>query len=86
MIDLKLIMDGDGAWPDLNEETRTIHDVQRGEIAMLPKGMSSGNTSVCFRLDIGEDETVMFQTSLSLLEMAVQAFRGREQYLREGGL
>ena len=74
VINLKL--DGDGAWPDLKRE-----DVIEagGAIGMAPLagGMSSGKTSVTLRIDLPDGRTVLAQTSLAALSVAIKAIWAR---------
>jgi hypothetical protein len=74
-VDLRL--NGDGCWPELlaeGEAGRIIHirDPDLG-IALLKGGMRSGLPSVMFRVPLPDGRTVMFETSLALLENSVKA-------------
>ena len=81
MADLKIILDGDKCWPDLEDRLKTkdeklinaMGEQTRLAVAALPGGMSSGKTSVTFRVDTPDGRTVLFETSLALLKMAVDA-------------
>lgn len=73
MIHMKLIMDGDGVFPDAKDE-------DFGEIsalARLPNGMTSGKSSVCVEITVG-GKKYYGQTSMRLLEQAVGAFKARD--------
>lgn len=78
MESLRLILDGDGAFPDLPD--REVITTNRGTMARLKAGMTSGKSSVVIRIDIDDKQTVMFQTSLALLEAGVRAFKARDEY------
>lgn len=78
---LPLHIHGDQCWPDLAdmaarlEDGRVIHLRGEGlEMARLPGGMSSGNSSVTIRVNLPDGRVVLAETSLALLRMAVQAF------------
>jgi hypothetical protein len=81
---LRIILDGDGCWPDAS-------DAEHGEqlqhavpsVALLPGGMTSGRASVGIRIDLPDGRFVVAQTSLALFRAAVAAFNGREQYIAE---
>lgn len=68
MLELKILPNGDGQWPDLKqkEEEGKLIEVTNLEIAGLPVGMSSGMPSVAIRIDLEDGRTVFAQTSLRL--------------------
>jgi len=70
-IDLRL--DGDGAWPDL-EDRPIIHLTDIG-MSGLRDGMKGGGPSIVFRLDLPDGQTVIAETSLGLLESALNALK-----------
>jgi len=82
MPSLKLIMEGDGCWPDLS--LKVVREAKEIEVACLLCGMQSGKTSVTFRLDMPDGDVVLAQTSLELLEAAVRAFRANESIRKAG--
>jgi hypothetical protein len=85
MIGVKINLDGDNCWPDLQEkiEQGKLIEVKGLEVAMLLGGMSSGKPSVAFRFDLEDGRVVFTQTSLELLESAARSMRIRyEQSLR----
>ena len=47
-------------------------------VARLAKGMSSGKSSVTFRIDLPDGRTVLGETSLALFQAAARAFRAVE--------
>ena len=74
---LRIILDGDNAWPDLKDNKNVIAAMGEGaqiSITALAGGMASGNTSVTFRVDCPDGQIVLFETSLALLKAAVGAF------------
>ncbi len=80
MPEIKIILDGDGAWPDLKTPDDFINAMgqkSRVAIAGLKGGMQSGNTSLTFRIDIPDSKPILFETSLALMQGAVRAFVGR---------
>lgn len=74
---MRIVLDGDTAWPDLKDNAKVIDAMGEGtvvSVAALAHGMKSGNTSVAFRVDAPTGEIVLFETSLALLKAAVGAF------------
>lgn len=80
MPDLKIHLDGDGCWPDLNENRDRVIEGRKIEIAYLSHGMASGKPSVTIRVDLPDGRVVLAQTSLALFEAATRAFQGRREY------
>ncbi len=77
-------LDGDACWPDLDSASVFVADTF--ELALLPGGMTSGQSSVTLRMNTVDGEgtvVVLYQVSLGNLETAVRACRAREEYLRE---
>ena len=73
---LKLILDGDAAWPDL--QNKTIHHVKTGiQIAGLEHGTVRGQPSVAIRLDLPDGSTVIAETSLRLFSQAARVLSTR---------
>jgi hypothetical protein len=83
MPQMELILEGDGAWPDLAERMRrgrVIHlgnDAPPIQIAALAGGMASGQPSVMLRLELPDGRTVLAETSLRLFLLAAHALAGR---------
>lgn len=78
MPNLKIILDGTGAWPDLRPGGGgrfVMADNDGQQVALLKGGMESGKCSVMFRLELPGGPTVLAETSLGLLENAVRAMR-----------
>lgn len=72
---LNVIVDGDGAWPDLARKPRKVLHLSDTtlSIAALAGGMVSGRASVMFRIDLPDGRTVLIETSLRTLHAAVTA-------------
>jgi len=78
---LQTIMNGDNCWPDL--KTKGFVEGNWIGIARLPKGTTSGNSTVTIRVELPDGQTILAQTTLRLLSNAVRAFEIREEM--EGG-
>lgn len=77
---ITVIVEGDGAWTDLNEKeviNMMGNNVPPIQIAALPGGMASGKTSVTLRLDLPDGKVLMTETSFALLKAAVRAIEAR---------
>lgn len=75
MTALHIILDGDGAWPDLKDKRcKQARDIS---ISGLPAGMSSGRPSVTIRMDMPDGQTVLGETSLRLLLTAADALKAK---------
>lgn len=74
---LRIILDGDGCWPDADPAQPHVHFDQQTALAVarLPGGMSSGNGSVSIRLDMPDGSIIIAQTSERLFLAAADAFR-----------
>lgn len=72
---LHVIVNGDGAFPDL--ANKDVTEVQEATITGLSEGMQSGRPSVMFRLDLPDGRVVLYQTSLRLLLTAADALKAR---------
>jgi len=81
---MKMHLDGDGCWPDLQGKMGTEQVIETAvcEVALLVGGMISGKSSVSFRYDLPDGRVLWAQTSLDLLENAVKAFRVREAMIQ----
>lgn len=76
MIGLSIILDGDNCWPELKNEDGSPAFLE-GElvgVARLPNGTVQGDSTVAFRVELPNGETVLAETTLTLLENAVKAF------------
>lgn len=82
MSELRILLDGDGCWPDLADKVGTpavCHVTEGVEVALLRGGMMSGSSSVTVRAPLADGRVVLMEVSLRQLEMAVQAFRVAER-------
>lgn len=85
MNSVKVILEGDKCWPDLEEKIESgnlIHlpDPQM-QIAALSKGMTSGNPSVSIRIELPDGKTVLAETSMKLFLGIADIFR--QKYAQE---
>lgn len=74
MLDLKIHLDGNGCWPDLQGKPY-IHHTGTMEVALLEGGMKSGARSVAIRIDLPDGQTIVAETSLNLFGIAADAMR-----------
>lgn len=74
MTHMRIHIDGDGCWPDLDLGGKDIDAGEVTSIACLPNGMSSGKPSVSVLLTLPDGRRVLAQTSLALLLTACGAF------------
>lgn len=82
MTSIKIIMDGDGCWPDLDGKVGTpevLHVTQGLEFARLRKGTAAGKTSVTIRLPLPDSRVLLAEVTLEMLTAAVKAFRAAEE-------
>ena len=80
MIPLSIHLDGDKCWPELTDWTEA-EDLQ---IAVLPRGTSSGKPSVTIRVELPTGEIVLAQTTARLFCMAGRMITARYPDLFEG--
>jgi hypothetical protein len=79
MTQLNIILNGDGAFTDLDRE-KVIHvanDAPPIQVAALPGGMASGRPSIMIRIDLPDGKIVMAETSARLFCSAARAIMGR---------
>lgn len=76
MIGMSVILNGDGAWPDLPTGDKLI-SMELGDLAVLNKGTTSGKPSVAFRLDLPDGRTVVAQTTARLLVSAARMIEAK---------
>lgn len=77
MPSIRVILDGDNAWPDINDRG-VIHVTEAPiQLAALAGGMTSGRTSLAFRIDLPDGNVVVAETSLALFNAAWHALHGR---------
>lgn len=80
MVELEIIVGGDGCWPDLIEKLergQLIHVTTGMQVASLEKGMTSGKPSVSIRIDLPDGRTIVSETSLNLFLKAAEIFKAR---------
>jgi hypothetical protein len=76
MLSLTILPNGDGAWPDLQDQVdkgTLLEPVGNIEIAFLDFGMASGRPSVAIRFNLPDGRTVLAQTSARLFASAGRA-------------
>lgn len=76
---LKLNMEGDGCWQDLQTlfASRHLRHSENIEMAVLALGMTSGKPSVAIRINLDEGDVVIAETSLALFLSAADAFKAK---------
>jgi hypothetical protein len=80
MVTMKVLVDGDGCWPDLIEKRKAGNLVETREVlqvAGLSRGMASGKPSVSIRIDLPDGKTVFAETSLALFLSAADILKAR---------
>lgn len=76
---IHLILEGDGAWPEL-DDGRVVQHLGTGTtiaIAALQRGTRSGQPSVAFRFDLPDGSVVLAETTLRLFLATGDALRVR---------
>ena len=79
MAELRIILEGDGAFPELGKtikEDKLIEGVLDA-ITALPGGMASGLPSVAFVINLPDGRVMFAETSMRMFQMAAAAFKGR---------
>ena len=86
MIELIVILEGDGAWPDLKgkEFIHLGNDAPPIQVAILDTGMSSGRPSIGIRIDLPDGQVVLAETSARLFVTAGRAISAKFPDLFEG--
>ena len=77
MPDMRVILEGDGCWPDLVGKEAHTHRVHGFDVAALKGGMKSGKPSVAIRIDTPQGDTIIAETSMQLFISAARAFEAR---------
>lgn len=72
---LSISLDGDGAWPDLQE--KPFGSGMATHVAVLPNGTSSGKPSISIRGKLDDGTEVVLQTTWNLLYTAARAIEAR---------
>lgn len=76
MIHLSVHTDGDNCWPDLVKGEALFGRIV--SIARLPHGTEGDKSTVTVRVELPNGTTILAETTLALLEMAMAAFKGAE--------
>lgn len=88
MINMTLIMDSEGAWPELQGKAKLVtlmgDAAPAMQVGVLPHGMTSGRPSVTFRLDLPDGTTVLAETSARLFCGAARAIMAKYPDLFDG--
>ena len=82
MIPLSIHLDGDNCWPELTEKGWT--EAEDLQIAVLPRGTTSGRPSVTIRVELPSGEIVLAQTTARLFCSAGRMITARYPDLFEG--
>src|SRR2546430_4242583 len=82
---ISIILDGDGAFPDLrNAGERIVHVTTPFSVSRLRHGMASGLSSVMIRIDLPDGHIVLAETSMALFQQAASAFKIRDEMEAQG--
>jgi len=86
---IKVNLEGDGCWKDLESKIKTKDVVWMKDgiiqIAALSKGMRSGKPSLSIRFDLPGGKIVVAETSMQLFLSAAELLRQRYQKELIGG-
>ena len=76
---IHLLLDGDGAFRDLQGKEDQVIDLadKPFTVAALDQGTAGGNPSVMIRLDLPDGRVVLQQTTAKLWITVARALRGR---------
>src|SRR5262245_29180425 len=74
MPELRIVLDGEGAFPELADASKVIH-IQDFAVTALEAGMESGRPSVAFIFELPDGKVVFAETSMRLFQLAAQAFK-----------
>lgn len=83
VIALRIMLDGDGAFPDLAGKIGTDDVIHLGNdappigVAVLEHGTASGRPSIMLRVDLPDGRTVLAETTWALFAGAAQAVAAR---------
>lgn len=85
---IRLILDGDNAFPDLKDKIGTdavVHlaDETKWTIVRLQSGMTSGKNSLTLRIDLPDGRTLLAETSVAAF-MATAAALGAAEAREDG--
>lgn len=82
MIETKIVLDGDGRFPEL--QGRKVHTCRIHSITGLPGGLKSGRASAAVIIDLPDGSVVFAETSMRILLCALRAFQARYGHELEG--
>lgn len=80
--EVDVVLDGEGAWPDLAGCGKFHHEQRpkRLSFARLPRGMTSGRSSVAIRIDREDGTVLVVETTMRLFLSVADAFRAVEAH------
>jgi hypothetical protein len=74
----RIILDGDGAWPDLKDcSPERLFTTDQAEVACLDGGMESGRPSIAMRFNLPDGKVLIYQTSVGQFQQVAAALRGK---------
>ena len=78
MIPLRIVLDADGAFPELEgSQVRKAHAARSIAVAALQGGLKSGGTSIAFVIPLEDGSHVFAETTLKLFLTAADAMKAR---------
>ena len=79
MLQIKLILDDDEAWPDLKikEFHHLGNDAKPIQVATLEDGLQSGRPSVAIRIDLNDGQIIVAETTARLFCLASKAIMAK---------
>lgn len=77
---VKLILNGDGCWPDLEDKVGKMNLGVLHEVAYLPNGMSGGNPSITMRCRMDDGTEVLIETSAKMFVTLAAGIKGKGQH------
>ena len=80
---MHIILDGDGAWPDLEDRKNVVNARNIAALAVLGGGMASGRPSIALRIELPDGTTVIVETSARLFCTAARAIMAKYPNLFE---
>ena len=75
MPSLRIVLEGDNAFPEF--KGRETIDVHHFAVTALEGGMTSGNPSIAFLIELPDGRVVFAQSSLLLFLAAASAFKAK---------
>lgn len=79
MIGMTIILNGDNAWPDLQDKDiiHLANDAPPLQVATLDGGLASGRPSVAIRIDLPDGKTIVAETTARLFCSAAKAIQAK---------